>query len=148
MDAVNALGVRRSPSEHDCPMLTAAPSPQARTEVRGWGRGGKQRRADPVLAPEAGGRRQQEPCCPGGRYRTWGWKMLAGWFSAGWLSSSTGAGAPAGPEGSACLPPPTHPQQLCLCLGWFRQPSPSCGPLGTRDPSACIHQASWDFPVP
>ena len=62
-----------------------------------------------------GGRRQQEPRCPGGRYRTWGWKMLAGWFSAGWLSFGTGAGDPAGPEGSACLP--TNPWQLCAWAG-------------------------------
>ena len=143
MDAVNALGVRWSPSQHDCPMLTATPSPRARTEVRGWGRGGKQRRADQVLAPEAGGSRN--PAARGA-----GTGLGAGRCSRG---GSLPAGSPPAlelgpPQGQRGLhAPPPHPRQLCLCLSWFRQPSQSCGPLGTWDPSACIHQASWDFPI-
>lgn len=141
MDAVNALGVWWSPSEPDCPVLTAAPSPRARTEVRGWGRGGKQRtasrcwpwRQEAAGTPLPGGQVQdlgledarRVVLCRLALFRHWSW-------------------GPCRARG-VCMPP--HQPVATLCLGWFRQPSRSCGPLGTRDPSACIHQASWNFPI-
>ena len=140
--------VRWSPSERDCPMLTAALSPGglgtwARTEVSGRGRGGKQRRAGGRWPPEAGGSRNP---AARGQVQDLGGKMLAGWFSArpALLRQGTGAGVPAGPEGSAsCTPLPGN--SVCAWAG-------SGSPAGLADfwgpgvPSACIHQASWDFP--
>ena len=105
MDAVNALGVRWSPSQHDCPMLTAAPSPRARTEVRGWGRGGKQRRADQVLAPEAGGSRN--PAARGAGTGLGAGRCLRGGSLPAGSPPALELGPPQGQRGLHAPPPPS-----------------------------------------
>ena len=113
-----------------------------RSQWPGAGREAEESR--PALAP--GSRRQQEPCCPGGRYRTRAGRCLRAGSLHDQPSSGqgTGAGVPAGPEGSASCTPSAW--QLCLCLGWLRQPSRSCRLLGTRGPFCLYSSGILGFP--